>query len=79
MGTITHNYNINMLEAIALSSTLFGSVYLFGLSLSELNKLNLNTQIRPNYWARILNYMVFFASGSIFIRCGLKSCKLLKS
>ncbi len=51
---------INILNIITYTGTIFVSVYLFGLSLKELNKLNSSHQTRSNYMAKLINYAIFY-------------------
>ncbi len=55
-----------MYNSIILSSCLFGSVYLFALSLGVINKSLLENKKIP-YQLVVINGLVFVISGSIFV------------
>ena len=64
-------------KSIILSSIIFGSVYLNGISLMELNKISNKPKNEVNYTMFIINNIVFTSSSIIIILCGRKALQML--
>ena len=62
--TLDHTLNVNMSQAIVLSSLLFGSIYMFSVSVIGINKMFMKDgERKPNYPFLIINGSIMIISG----------------
>lgn len=66
-----------MYEPIILISTLFGSIYLMGKSMEQINRLLITDPHKNLNMLFILNNLVFISSGITFMYCLRHSFNLL--
>ena len=66
-----------MYEPIILTCTLFGSIYLMGKSMEQINRLLITDPHKNLNMLFILNNLVFISSGITFIYCVKNTFTLL--
>jgi uncharacterized membrane protein (DUF485 family) len=80
LKSIDHTHNINISQAIILSSALFGSIYMGSVSLIGFNKMFIRAnemKNKINYPFVILNGNILFVSSIIRLSCASKAYPMI--